>query len=41
MQVMAPPYLHRYIDRELDEILPGAAAVAIDGAKGVGKTATA
>lgn len=41
MQLMPPPYLHRYIDRELDDLLPDAAAVAIDGAKGVGKTATA
>ncbi|MCW2494229.1 DUF4143 domain-containing protein [Jatrophihabitans sp.] len=34
-------YLPRVIDVELDELLPGLAAIAIDGAKGVGKTATA
>lgn len=38
---MANEYLPRYIDQELDELLPDARAVAIDGAKGVGKTATA
>lgn len=31
----------RTIDRELDELLPVAPAIAIDGPKGVGKTATA
>ncbi len=35
------PYRTRIIDSELDELLPGAAAVSIDGPKGVGKTATA
>lgn len=34
-------YLRRYIDEELDELLPGLPAVAIDGAKAVGKTETA
>lgn len=34
-------YLERSLDRELDELLPVAAAVAIDGPKGVGKTGTA
>lgn len=34
-------YRRRIIDDELDELLPSLAAVAIDGAKGVGKTATA
>lgn len=34
-------YLRRIIDRELDELLPEIAAIAIDGPKGVGKTATA
>lgn len=34
-------YRRRIIDTELDELLPGLAAVAIEGAKGVGKTATA
>ena len=39
---MAPKeYRRRIIDDELDEILQGAAAVALDGPKGVGKTATA
>lgn len=35
------PYLPRIIDVELDALLPGLAAVAIEGAKGVGKTETA
>lgn len=34
-------YFPRIIDSELDEELPDLAAVAIEGAKGVGKTATA
>ena len=34
-------YRLRVVDVELDELLPGLAAVAIEGAKGVGKTATA
>ncbi|WP_231732340.1 AAA family ATPase [Corynebacterium sp. CMW7794] len=34
------PYLTRYLDRELDD-LEGVAAIAINGAKGVGKTSTA
>ncbi len=34
-------YDPRIVDRELDELLTEAAAVAIEGAKGVGKTATA
>ncbi|ALG83585.1 ATP-binding protein [Gordonia phthalatica] len=34
-------YLRRVLDQELDELLPGVAAIAIEGAKGVGKTATA
>ncbi len=34
-------YLPRAVDAELDELLPHASAIAIDGAKGVGKTATA
>lgn len=34
-------YLPRYVDRELDELLPVAAAIALEGAKGVGKTGTA
>ncbi|MGY5764257.1 ATP-binding protein [Brachybacterium sp. DNPG3] len=34
-------YLHRYIDDELDALLPELTAVALDGPKGVGKTATA
>lgn len=35
------PYLRRVVDTELDELLPELAAVALDGLKGVGKTATA
>lgn len=34
-------YLRRIVDDELDELLPGIGAVAIEGAKAVGKTATA
>ncbi|TWS18877.1 ATP-binding protein [Tsukamurella asaccharolytica] len=34
-------YLERTVDRELDELLPIASAVALDGPKGVGKTDTA
>lgn len=34
-------YLSRVVDDELDELLPGLPAIAIEGAKGVGKTATA
>lgn len=34
-------YLHRTIDRELDELMPHAPAIALDGPKGVGKTDTA
>lgn len=34
-------YLPRAIDLQLDALLPGARAIAIDGPKGVGKTATA
>lgn len=34
-------YHARVIDRELDELLAGLPAIAIDGAKGVGKTETA
>src|SRR6185437_10824331 len=35
------PYQTRIIDAELDELLPTLAAIAVEGAKGVGKTATA
>ncbi len=35
------PYLRRTVDDELDELLPLAPAIALDGAKGVGKTLTA
>lgn len=38
---MASPYTPRVIDRELDRLMAGLPAVAIEGAKGVGKTATA
>jgi predicted AAA+ superfamily ATPase len=34
-------YQPRVLDQELDELLPGLPALAIEGAKGVGKTATA
>jgi uncharacterized protein len=34
-------YLHRSVDRELDELLLHAPAIALDGPKGVGKTDTA
>jgi predicted AAA+ superfamily ATPase len=34
-------YLPRTIDLELDELLPLAPAIALDGPKGVGKTGTA
>lgn len=34
-------YQRRVVDEELDELLPGLPAVAFEGAKGVGKTATA
>jgi predicted AAA+ superfamily ATPase len=34
-------YVPRIVDRELDELLDGLAALALDGAKAVGKTATA
>ncbi len=37
----AQPYGRRVVDGELDELMPSLAAVAIEGAKGVGKTATA
>jgi predicted AAA+ superfamily ATPase len=36
-----PDYLARVVDAELDELLPGLAAVSLEGPKGVGKTATA
>ena len=34
-------YTARIVDNELDELMRGAAAIALDGAKGVGKTLTA
>jgi uncharacterized protein len=34
-------YQRRIVDGELDELLPGLAAISLEGAKGVGKTATA
>jgi predicted AAA+ superfamily ATPase len=39
--VTEPSYTPRVIDAELDELTGSAAALAIEGAKGVGKTATA
>lgn len=38
---MADKYLLRVVDDELDELLPSLPAVALEGAKGVGKTVTA
>jgi hypothetical protein len=40
---MAPfrEYRGRVVDGELDELIPGLPAIAIEGAKGVGKTRTA
>ena len=38
---MARPYMPRVLDAELDELLAALPAVAIEGAKGVGKTSTA
>lgn len=38
---MRSGYLPRVVDAELDDLLAGLAAVAVDGAKGVGKTITA
>lgn len=35
------PYVPRIVDVQLDELLPAFPAVAIEGAKGVGKTVTA
>lgn len=37
----APSYQRRVVDDELDELLTGAAAIALEGPKGVGKSATA
>ncbi|WP_309615745.1 DUF4143 domain-containing protein [Salinibacterium sp.] len=34
-------YIERIVDRELDELFTGLAAISLDGPKGVGKTATA
>ncbi len=34
-------YLHRLVDEELDELMPSLPAIALEGPKGVGKTATA
>ncbi len=38
---MAIEYLSRVVDSELDELMPELAAIAIEGPRGVGKTATA
>ncbi|MGH9189997.1 MAG: ATP-binding protein [Acidimicrobiales bacterium] len=38
---MADRYLARVVDTELDELLPALPAIAVEGAKGVGKTFTA
>lgn len=34
-------YVERVVDQELDELLPGLPAIALEGSKGVGKTETA
>ena len=34
-------YVRRVVDDDLDELLPHLPAVALEGAKGVGKTSTA
>jgi uncharacterized protein len=36
-----PPYVRRIVDNQLDEFAAGLPAIALEGAKGVGKTATA
>lgn len=36
-----PPYTPRVVETEIDELMSGLAAVALEGPKGVGKTATA
>ena len=36
-----PEYLPRVVDGELDELMPGLPAIALEGPRGVGKTATA
>lgn len=38
---MVSPYRQRVIDRDLDELTTGVAAIAIEGPRGVGKTRTA
>lgn len=38
---VAPDYSTRVVDRDLDELLPALPAIALEGPKGVGKTATA
>lgn len=38
---MAETYVARIVDAELDELLPSIGAIAIEGARGVGKTVTA
>lgn len=40
-ELQADSYTPRLVDQELDELLAGLAAVALEGPKGVGKTATA
>ena len=34
-------YLRRVVEQELDELMPGVAAISLEGPKAVGKTATA
>lgn len=38
---MSSPYLPRMVDEELDDLMPGVAALVLEGPKGVGKTLTA
>lgn len=40
-EVAAQEYLRRVVDAELDDLLPSLPAIVLEGAKGVGKTATA
>ena len=41
MSTGGPEYRRRVVDDELDELMPSLSALALEGAKGVGKTATA
>nr|MBA2293979.1 AAA family ATPase [Actinomycetota bacterium] len=41
MEINSDGYRGRIVDQELDELVPALAAIALEGAKGVGKTFTA